>query len=82
MFFSAVCKIILYNLGDPSCCVEFWDVVVLTTSDAAQQSVYELEISDKLEHKQLPMRTKYHVIHDPPGCKIGSGKSKTKMRLE
>ncbi|XP_067948128.1 fucose-1-phosphate guanylyltransferase-like isoform X1 [Watersipora subatra] len=61
--------------GDPSCCVEFWDVVVLTTSDAAQQSVYELEISDKLEHKQLPMRTKYHVIHDPPGCKIGSGGS-------
>ena len=52
----------------------FWDVVVLTTSDYAQQQVYELEIANKLEQKELPLCATYHVVHDPPGPKIGSGK--------
>ena len=51
----------------------FWDVVVLTTSDAAQQQVYELAINNKLKLKELPTSARYHVIHDPPGAKIGSG---------
>lgn len=52
---------------------EFWDVVILTTSDAAQQNVYELEIANKLKQNELPTSARYHVVHDPPGAKIGSG---------
>lgn len=55
------------------CSSNFWDVVVLTTSDLAQQRVYELEIANKLKQKELPACASYHVIHDPPGPKIGSG---------
>ena len=51
----------------------FWDVVVLTTSDEAQQKVYELEIENKLKKKELPTCARYIVLSDPPGPKIGAG---------
>ena len=51
----------------------FWDVVVLTTSDEAQQKVYELEIENKLKKKELPACSRYIVLSDPPGPKIGAG---------
>ena len=53
--------------------IAFWDVVILTTTDAAQQQVYELEIKSKLKKKELPSCAHYHVVYDPPGAKIGTG---------
>ena len=46
---------------------------MLTTSDEAQQKVYELEIENKLKKKELPTCARYIVLSDPPGPKIGAG---------
>lgn len=50
---------------------EFWDLVVITAVDEDQRSAYEIQITDKLERKELPLGIRYHVFADPPGCKIG-----------
>lgn len=50
---------------------EFWDLVVITAVDEDQRSAYEIQITDKLERKELPLLSSYHVFADPPGCKIG-----------
>lgn len=54
---------------------EFWDLVVITAMDEDQRSAYEIQITDKLERKELPLGINYHVFADPPGCKIGNGGS-------
>uniref|UniRef100_A0A8C2GJ50 Fucose-1-phosphate guanylyltransferase n=1 Tax=Cyprinus carpio TaxID=7962 RepID=A0A8C2GJ50_CYPCA len=54
---------------------EFWDLVVITAVDEDQRSAYEIQITDKLERKELPLGIRYHVFADPPGCKIGNGGS-------
>lgn len=50
---------------------EFWDLVVLTAVDDNQREAYELQISEKLERKEIPLGIPYHVFSDPPGAKIG-----------
>lgn len=50
---------------------EFWDVVVVTAADESQREAYELQISGKVDRKELPLGTQYKVFSDPPGCKIG-----------
>ncbi len=50
---------------------EFWDLVVITAVDEDQRSAYEIQITEKLERKELPLGINYHVFADPPGCKIG-----------
>lgn len=54
---------------------EFWDLVVITAVDEDQRSAYEIQITEKLERKELPLGISYHVFADPPGCKIGNGGS-------
>ncbi|XP_041861495.1 fucose-1-phosphate guanylyltransferase [Melanotaenia boesemani] len=54
---------------------EFWDVVVITAVDGSQREAYELQISEKLDRKELPLGTHYKVFSDPPGSKIGNGGS-------
>ncbi|XP_017262860.1 fucose-1-phosphate guanylyltransferase [Kryptolebias marmoratus] len=54
---------------------EFWDVVVVTAVDGSQKEAYELQISEKLDRKELPLGTHYKVFSDPPGSKIGNGGS-------
>ncbi|KAI1889322.1 hypothetical protein AGOR_G00178040 [Albula goreensis] len=54
---------------------EFWDLVVVTAADEDQKEAYELQISDKLRRKEVPLGVPYHVFSDPPGPKIGNGGS-------
>lgn len=54
---------------------EFWDLVVITAMDELQRGAYELQITGKLERKELPLGIHYHVFSDPPGSKIGNGGS-------
>ena len=50
-----------------------WDYVVLTASNEEQAGIYESEIAYRLRLKQLPSRTKYLVLPDPEGKRVGSG---------
>ena len=50
-----------------------WDYVVLTASNEEQASIYRSEIEYRLSLKQLPARTKYLVLPDPDGKRVGSG---------
>lgn len=50
---------------------EFWDVVVVTAVDESQKDAYELQISEKVVRKELPLGIQYKVFSDPPGPKIG-----------
>ena len=51
----------------------FWDIVVLSALDPSQKTAYELQLKEKLERKELPLFTKYFVVNDPVGCKVGNG---------
>ena len=64
------------ELGSP-----FWDVVVLTTADEDQKAVFEEQVKQKLERKELPLGVPIHVVADPPGPKIGITKSKQPFKL-
>ncbi|XP_045603884.1 fucose-1-phosphate guanylyltransferase [Procambarus clarkii] len=62
-----------------NCCTEvekppFWDVVVLTTYDAAQKRSFERQIDLKKQHGQLP-KVPIYVVADPPNQKLGVGGS-------
>ncbi len=50
-----------------------WDYVVLTASNEEQASIYRREIEYRLYLKQLPARTRYLVLADPDGKRVGSG---------
>ena len=50
-----------------------WDYVVLTASNEEQADIYKSEIEYRLHLKQLPARTKYLVLPDPDGKRVGSG---------
>lgn len=50
-----------------------WDYVILTASNREQAEAYKLELSDRQERKLLPPRTKYVVLPDPDGKRVGSG---------
>ncbi|CAJ1060377.1 fucose-1-phosphate guanylyltransferase [Xyrichtys novacula] len=54
---------------------EFWDVVVVTAVDESQREAYEVQISEKVTRKELPLGVHYKVLSDPPGPKIGNGGS-------
>lgn len=54
---------------------EFWDVVVVTAVDENQRKAYELQISEKVDRKELPVGVHYKVFSDRPGPKIGNGGS-------
>ena len=51
----------------------FWDVVVITAADEEQAQIYREQVRWRQELGQIPTRCAYHVIPDPPGCKIGNG---------
>ena len=50
-----------------------WDYVIITASNEMQAKAYEQQISYRLENDYLPKRTKYKVISDPEGKRVGSG---------
>ena len=50
-----------------------WDYIVLTASNEDQASVYRKEIEYRLNNNLLPGKTKYVVLPDPEGKRVGSG---------
>ena len=55
--------------------VPLWDYVILTAANADQADAYQLQIEYRKRNKRLPQDTKYLVIPDPGGKRIGSGGS-------
>ena len=50
-----------------------WDVCVLTASSEQQATMYRRQLDLRREAGLLPSRTRFLVIADPPGQRIGSG---------
>lgn len=50
-----------------------WDWLVLTASNKDQANTYRQEINYRLNRNLLPKRTKYLVLEDPEGKRVGSG---------
>ena len=50
-----------------------WDYVVLSASNEAQALSYRRQIDIRLSEKRLPARTRYAVVADPAGKRVGSG---------
>ena len=50
-----------------------WDYVVLTASNDAQALAYDVQIKHRQEKSLLPKNTKFVVIADRDGKRIGSG---------
>ena len=50
-----------------------WDYIILTASNEAQAESYRVQINARLDKKRLPESTKYVVISDPDGKRVGSG---------
>ncbi|MFN2130770.1 MAG: L-fucokinase [Anaerolineae bacterium] len=50
-----------------------WDRVVLTASDARQAAMYRRQLDLRRTAGLLPAGTRFEVLPDPPGRRIGSG---------
>ena len=50
-----------------------WDYIVLTASNEAQANAYRQQIDYRLKKGRLPETTKYAVLPDPDGKRVGSG---------
>lgn len=50
-----------------------WDYVVLTASNEDQAESYRMQIDYRLQEKYLPSATKFVVLADPEGKRVGSG---------
>lgn len=50
-----------------------WDYVILTASNEEQAESYRMQLDLRLRGKDLPAQTKYVVLSDPEGRRVGSG---------
>ena len=50
-----------------------WDYVILTASNEMQAESYRMQIDDRIRENTLPADTKYVVLADPGGKRVGSG---------
>ena len=50
-----------------------WDYVILTASNEAQAESYRIQIAYRGSAGYLPESTKYVVLADPDGRRVGSG---------
>lgn len=50
-----------------------WDYVILTASNETQAAVYREQIDYRIKEGYLSDRTKYAVLSDPEGKRVGSG---------
>lgn len=50
-----------------------WDYIILTASNEAQAEIYRCQIKERLDSGLLPKATKYAVLSDPDGKRVGSG---------
>ena len=51
--------------------IPYWDIIVITTADEDQKSVYQQQIQFKYDRGELPLGVPIHIVPDPPGPKIG-----------
>lgn len=58
-----------------------WDWVIITASNEKQAEIYQTQIDKRLNDGKLCIRTKYRVISDPDGKRIGSGGSTLQVIL-
>ncbi len=50
-----------------------WDYVILTASNQAQAAAYEAQLAYRKKKGYLPAQTKFVVLPDPKGQRVGSG---------
>lgn len=50
-----------------------WDYIILTASNEEQAVTYREQIAYRVENQLLPKQTKYAVLSDPDGKRVGSG---------
>lgn len=50
-----------------------WDYIILTASNERQASAFRMQIESRVKKGQLPEATKYAVLPDPEGKRVGSG---------
>lgn len=50
-----------------------WDYIILTASNEEQAEAYRCQIQERLKLGLLPLPTKYVVLADPDGKRVGSG---------
>ncbi|MFI3208242.1 MAG: L-fucokinase [Eubacteriales bacterium] len=50
-----------------------WDYIILTASNEEQAEAYRAQIQYRIESRLLPSRTRYIVLADPDGKRVGSG---------
>ena len=50
-----------------------WDYIILTASNEEQAAAYRAQIDARLQEGRLPRQTKYAVLPDPDGKRVGSG---------
>ena len=60
-----------YSLTSPSAAT--WDWVFITASNETQAKSYRIQIEERLNNNFLHKKTKYIVLPDPDGKRIGSG---------
>ena len=53
--------------------IPHWDICVLTASNAHQAEAYEAQLQARREAGLLPVATRFVVVADPAGLRIGSG---------
>lgn len=53
--------------------VKIWDYVVLTASNSTQAEAYRAQINNRIKENRLPIKTKYLVVPDREGKRVGSG---------
>lgn len=59
-----------------------WDVCILTASNERQASMYRRQLEWRREGGVLPSRTRFEVIADPDGRRIGSGGATLRALLQ
>ena len=60
-----------YNRSLKSASFPVWDYIILTASNAHQAASFELQLESRKEY--IPSRTKFAVIPDEGGVRVGSG---------
>ena len=61
----------MYSLSTPR--VPTWDFVFITASNETQAESYRMQIEERIHSNYLHKQTKYIVIPDPEGKRVGSG---------
>ncbi len=59
-----------------------WDICVLTASNRRQAEVYEAQLAARREEGLLPAGTRFLVLPDPDGPRIGSGGATLRVLAE